>query len=94
MHSYLVERYLPGLSEAELRSALGRLHAACEQLSASGAEVRYRGSMFLPLEETCFCWFDSDRRETAAEANELAGMPFARITEGTVMMPARERSSS
>jgi hypothetical protein len=90
MHSYLVERYLPGLSEAELRSSLRRLQPACDQVSARGAGVRYRGSMFLPLEETCFCWFDSDRRETAAEVNDLVRIPFARITEVVVMTPGGE----
>ena len=48
--------------------------------------------MFLALEETCFCWFDSDRREMAAKVNELAQMPFARITEAVVILPDEEGS--
>jgi hypothetical protein len=87
MHAYLVERYLPGHSEAELRSGLKRVQTACDEACAQGNQVRYRGSMFLALEETCFCWFDSDRRETAAKVNELAQMPFARITEAVVILP-------
>jgi hypothetical protein len=85
--AYLVERYIPGLSEVELRSGLKRVEAACQEASAQGNKVRYRGSMFLALEETCFCWFDSDRRETAAKVNQLAQMPFARITEAVVILP-------
>jgi hypothetical protein len=88
MNSYLVERYLPGVSEAELLVALGRLQEACAQLSARGDPVQYVGSMFLPEEETCFCRLDGDSPGTAAKANEIAQLPFARITAGLAITPA------
>jgi hypothetical protein len=88
MNSYLVERYLPGVSEAELRVALGRLQEACAQLSARDDPVQYVGSMFLPEEETCFCRLDGDSPGTAAKANEIAQLPFARITAGLAITPA------
>ena len=87
MNSYLVERYLPGLAEADLRAALGRVKAVCAELSAAGTPIRYGGSTFLALEETCFCRFDTERADTAAQANELARFPFARITEAIVIEP-------
>ncbi|MGN6169645.1 MAG: nickel-binding protein, partial [Solirubrobacteraceae bacterium] len=87
MNSYLIERYLPGLSEAEIRAALERLEEACAELSAKGNPVRYVGSMFLPEEETCFCRLDGDSPRTAAKANELAKLPFARITAGLAITP-------
>jgi hypothetical protein len=87
MNSYLVERYLPGLSEAEVRHGLERAGAVCEELSGHGSEIRYLGSIFLPLEEACFCRFDSDRPETVAEVNERAGLAFARITAGVAIRP-------
>jgi hypothetical protein len=91
MNSYLVERYLPGLSEADVRSAVSRVQAACAELSAAGRGVRYIGSIFLPLEEACFCRFDSDRSETVAEANERAEFAFARVTAG-VSIPAGDNT--
>jgi hypothetical protein len=93
MNSYLVERYLPGLSESDVRTGLSRAHAACADLSAAGTEIRYLGSIFLPLEEACFCRFDSDRRETVAEANERAQIPFARITAGRAIAPGEAEPS-
>ena len=87
MNSYLVERYLPGFSEADLRVAIGRVQVACAELSAAGTPVRYGGSLFLALEETCFCRFDSEHAETAATANERAQFPFARITPTVVIAP-------
>ena len=87
MNSYLVERYIPGLAEADLRAALGRVQAVCAELSAAGTPIHYGGSTFLALEETCFCRFDTDRAETAAQANERARFPFARITQAIAIEP-------
>ena len=93
MNSHLVERYLPGFSESELRGALERLAEACAELSSRGKTVRYVGSMFLAEEETCFCRLDSDGPETAAEANAIAQLPYARITAGLAITPASGASS-
>lgn len=82
MHAYLVERYLPGVSEADLRAGLRRADAACAELRAAGTEIRYRGSIFLALEEACFCRFDSDRTEAVTEVNHRAELAFARISPG------------
>jgi hypothetical protein len=87
VNSYLVERYLPGLSEADIRSALTRAEAVCAELCEAGTQIRYRGSIFLPLEEACFCRFDSDRAEAVAEVNHRAQFPFARITPGVAIAP-------
>lgn len=87
MNSYLVERYLPGLSESDVRAGLARADAVCAELRAAGTEVRYVGSMFLPLEEACFCRFDGDRAEAVVEANERAQLAYARITAGVAISP-------
>ncbi len=88
MIAYLVERYLPGLSEADVRAALSRAEAACAELRAAGYEIHYRGSIFLALEEACFCRFDSDRADAVTEANHRAGLAFARISPGIAIEPA------
>lgn len=88
MHAYLVERYLPGLSEADVRAALSRAEAACGELRATGTEIHYRGSIFLALEEACFCRFDSDRAEAVTEVNQRAGLAFARISRGLAIEPS------
>jgi hypothetical protein len=88
VHAYLVERYLPGLSEAAVRAALSRADAACAELRAAGTELRYRGSIFLALEEACFCRFDSDRVEAVTEVNRRAKLAFARISPGNAIEPS------
>jgi hypothetical protein len=86
--AYLVERYLPGLSEAEVRAALSRVEAACAELRAAGTEIHYRGSIFLAVEEACFCRFDSGRADAVTEVNQRAGLAFARISPGTAIEPS------
>jgi hypothetical protein len=93
VNSYLVERYLPGLSEAELRSGLERAQALCHELSAEGIDVRYLGSIFLPVEEACFCRFESDGAETVVEVNQRAQLAFARITPGVSIAPGASFAS-
>ena len=87
MNSYLVERYLPGLSEADVRAGLHRAQIACAELEAEGAQIRYLGSIFLPLEEACFCRFDSDGPDAVTEVNQRARLPYARITSGRAIAP-------
>jgi hypothetical protein len=88
VHAYLVERYLPGLSESDVRAALSRAEVACAALRAAGTEIHYRGSIFLGLEEACFCRFDSDRVEAVTEVNQQAGLAFARISPGIAIEPS------
>jgi Nickel responsive protein SCO4226-like len=88
VNAYLVERYLPGLSEADVRAALSRTQAACAELRSAGTEIHYRGSTFMPLEEACFCRFDSDRAEAVSEVNQRAQLAFARITPAVAIEPS------
>jgi hypothetical protein len=93
VNSYLVERYLPGLSETDVRAGLARVQAACAEQRAAGTDIRYLGSFLLPLEEACFCRFDGARAEAVAEVNERAQLAFARITAG-VSIAAQEPTAS
>jgi hypothetical protein len=79
VETYLVERYLPGLSHAELVEAAARASAAGADLAAEGMPVRYLGSFFLDSEESCFCEFEGPSAEAVELANRRAGVPFARV---------------
>ena len=75
---YVVERYLPGLSQPELLHSLERLERVAEELRSKGTPVRYLGSTIVPEDEACFCQFEGDEL-AVAEANRRAGVPFDRI---------------
>jgi hypothetical protein len=76
MTTYLVERYLPGRDRAWLEEALGRLPAELDG-------VAYLGSLYIPEDEACLCRFEAPDAEDVRLVNELARVPFARITAAT-----------
>lgn len=89
---YVVERYLPGLDQERLVGLLGKLGKVTQELRAEGMQVRYLGSTIVPDDEACFCQFESASEDAVAEANERAGLPFARIV-AAVTVPVVADSS-
>lgn len=72
MPIYLVERYLPGRDRAWLEVALARLRG-------QRARAAHLGSTYVPADDSCFCRFEAGSAEDVRDANEIAGVPFARI---------------
>jgi hypothetical protein len=79
MADYLVERYLPGLTAAEVQAAIRRTTAVAEAMAAEGIPIRYLTSAFIAEEEACFCQFEARSREAVAAANDRGAFPYARI---------------
>lgn len=89
-----MERYWPGVTVEEVRSASGRLREAVRQLRAEGVPLRYLRSTLVPEEETVFSLFGARSAEDVAEANRRGGVPFDRIVPATdVDGPEEGRSS-
>ena len=84
---YVVERYLPGLSQPELLHSLERLERVAEELRSEGTPVRYLGSTIVPEDEACFCQFEGPSRSSVAEANHRAGLSFDRIVLAVTVQP-------
>ena len=84
---YLVERYLPDIGAAELRSLAERLERASASLCREGTPVRYLDSTFMPEEESCFCRFEAPSLHATALVNRLAHAPYARICAAVVFAP-------
>ena len=80
MPSYLVERYLPGLSADEVQTAIRRLRTVVEQMTR-GTVIRYLSAAYIAEEESCFCQFVAPSREAVILANQRATFPFARILD-------------
>jgi Nickel responsive protein SCO4226-like len=74
MPTYLVERYLPGRNRAWLEAALARLRKQRRR-------AQHLGSIYVPTDESCFCRFEARTADDVRDANEAAGVPFARIVE-------------
>ena len=72
MPTYLVERYLPGRDRAWLEAALARLRKTTNRAA-------HLGSTYVPADDACFCRFEAETADDVRDANEIAGVPFARI---------------
>ena len=89
---YVVERYLPGLDQRRLLPMLEKLGQATQELRIEGTHVRYLGSTIVPDDEACFCQFEGASEAAVAEANERAGVPFARIVAAITVPVAADSS--
>jgi len=81
MKQYMVERYLPDVTAAQLDDTSERLAAAARALAAEGIKVRYVGSTFIPQEDSCFSKFESASEDHVRRACSRAQVPFAHILE-------------
>jgi hypothetical protein len=84
---YVVERYMPGVPGPEIERALVPLAPATEQMRSEGTAVFWRGSVFVPRDEVCFCHFDAPSEAAVAEANRRARVAFDRIVRAVAVTP-------
>jgi hypothetical protein len=78
---FIVERYFPGLTPAQVTALADRLVTGTRHVRASGYSVFWLGSTALLGEETTFCLFRAPSREAVSAVNELASAPYERIVE-------------
>lgn len=81
MPKYMVERFLPQITNEQLVAAAARAKSTTAQMTKEGTPIRYLRSIFVPGEEKCFCLFDAPSAELVEEANERAQIPFDRVVE-------------
>jgi Nickel responsive protein SCO4226-like len=84
---YVVERYLPGLSRADLLPRLAELEVVIAELREEGLAVRYIGSTLVLQDEACFCEFEASSVTVVTEANRRADLPFDRIVPALLVQP-------
>jgi cob(I)alamin adenosyltransferase len=89
---FLVEHYLPGATQEELRGASSRLADATGDLALAGESVHYLGSTIVPAEESCFSRFESGSEATVRRALERAEVAYARIHVAEAVHPTSERN--
>lgn len=87
MAVYMVDRDLPGISMEDLAAAQQRAISTAEQFRSEGKDVSYIRSTFVPGEAHCMCLFDSTDADLVAELNDVAQIPYTRITEALDLTP-------
>jgi muconolactone delta-isomerase len=78
MTLFLVERYIPSLSEQELAADVARL-------GELPAGVRHLWTTLVSAEETCLSLFEAPDQETLEAAATRVRFPFDRIVEAAVL---------
>ena len=87
MPVYMVERDLPGIEMDQLAAAQKAAIETSNQFTASGKNVRYIRTTFVPGEAHCMCLFEADNADMVREVNEAAQIPFTRIVEALDLTP-------
>jgi hypothetical protein len=73
MGGFIVERYWPGVTEADVRQA------AAVWRAAAGAEIRYLGSILMPGDEVVLFRFDAVSAQQVVASGERAGLRCDRV---------------
>ena len=87
MPVFMVDRDLPGVTSDQLAAAQKAAIETSQQFTASGKNVRYIRSTFLPGESRCMCLFEAPDARLVQEVNEAAKIPFTRIVEAADLTP-------
>jgi hypothetical protein len=77
---FVVDRALPGMTEAVLGEVHRLLHEAARRLSSRGVAVRYLRCIYMPEDDRCICVFEADDPAAVRSVNEIAQVPFHRIS--------------
>lgn len=81
-NGYVAECFWVGVNEEDLRSLDLRAESSSAELSRSGAEVRYLGSILMRQDEVVLCFFEGTEA-SVRQAAVQADVPFERILETT-----------
>jgi hypothetical protein len=87
MPTYLVERYFPERDRAWLEGALAWLRR-------QRTRAAHLASTYVLADDSCFCRFEPEAADDVRDANEIAGVPFARIAAAEELGIGVSRPSS
>lgn len=77
---YLAECFWPGVRDRDLQALDERIGVVVAELSRTGHDVRYLGSMLMRADEVVLCSF-AGSEAAVRRAVELAAVPCERILE-------------
>ena len=87
MPVYMVDRDLPGITMDQLAAAQKAAITTSREFTANGKPVRYIRSTFVPGEAHCMCLFEATSSEDVQQVQEVAKIPYTRVTEAVDLTP-------
>jgi hypothetical protein len=83
--TFLVECYLPGVTEASVAEAGDRARASAADLVAEGTPVTYLGATLIAADEVVFHAFRASELADVEAISRAAGLAFERIVESVAV---------
>jgi Protein of unknown function (DUF4242) len=90
MATFLAELYVPDRGNGARAALAARANAAAEELTREGIPIRFVRSVFVPRDETCFCFFEAPSADSVRKAVARAALDGDVVLEADVF-PERER---
>lgn len=82
MSLYVVERYLVGWTDGEIREMVARAATVAPSMTAAG--VRYVSSLVIPGDEMCLALYEGPDEATVRAVNIEHDLPTGRVLLGRV----------
>ena len=87
--TYVVECYVPGVTDAGVRRAADKAAAAVLLLGGPEAGIEYLGALLMAIDEVVLHAFRASDREVVGRAATAAGLPFERVIEYVEVLAAQ-----
>jgi hypothetical protein len=78
---YLVEWYLPDLTEQSVDDIVARVDAAAAAVTCEGTPVRLLVTLAVPTDEVLYGVFGADSRDTVSRTCDQAGASHQRLSD-------------
>ena len=87
--TYVVECYVPGVTDAGVRRAADKAAAAVLLLGGPEAGIEYLGALLMAIDEVVLHAFRASDRDRVSQAATAAGLPFERVIESVEVLAAQ-----
>jgi hypothetical protein len=85
---FVVERFVSGLDKSRLEDLARRERAEVANMRWSGLDIVYVGSVAIPQDETCLCFFRGPDARSVSRANLGVSLASDRIVEALLTRPS------
>jgi hypothetical protein len=92
LHRFLVEQYVPQLTEPVAVALAARLERASARMRDAGTPIQWVHAVALPDEENLMCFIDAETIEHVLEASRLAETTAVHVQQVVALNPGSQRS--
>jgi hypothetical protein len=85
--TFVVERYVPGISREQAESVLAAEAALVSEMTASGCAIRILHATYVEADETVMSFVEAPSRADVVELGHRSGTPVDRVTPAVEMRP-------